>query len=226
MNETWWYMSVAIIVIFLCPWLIRLYRKWGIGICVLFLLLPYDLSMDRNWLIQYLGTLMVGILFAEENILERMKAWSLKSKIGTFGLKMLGCVAGTALCCYIRFNIDVLWTLMNLALALIFIYFCYEFLTDIKMIRNVLEFLGKHSMNIFLIHTMIFSYYFKNQIFSLKYAVFLILTVLILSLMASMAVECLKKKLMYNNVINWFCEKVEIAEIKGREKCSIFQKEK
>ncbi len=84
-----------------------------------------------------------------------------------------------------------------------FIYFCYEFINGIKYINNILLFIGKHSMNIFLIHTFIRATYFRKFIYSFHYSLLIIFVLLIISLCISLFIELLKKYSKYNNLLKY-----------------------
>lgn len=60
---------------------------------------------------------------------------------------------------------------------------------------NILVFIGKHSMNMYLTHTFIFSYFFHDFIYSFKYPISIFSVLLIVSLLLSIAIEFLKKKI-------------------------------
>lgn len=65
----------------------------------------------------------------------------------------------------------------------------------------VLRYLGKHSMNMYLVHTFIFAYFFKEFIYGFKYPVLIFLALLATSLLTSIVVEQLKRITRYNNLI-------------------------
>ncbi len=69
LNETWWYMSLAIFLIFVVPMLIRLYKSFGIGLLIVGILF-YFFGVTENDFIRSLLCVIMGICCAEENILE------------------------------------------------------------------------------------------------------------------------------------------------------------
>ena len=71
--------------------------------------------------------------------------------------------------------------------------------------RQILLFLGKHSMNIFLIHTFIRKYSF---VYVSGYFLTNTLTLLLASLAVSIALEWLKKVSGYNRLIQNICVKI------------------
>ncbi|MBR4625341.1 MAG: hypothetical protein IKO56_07395, partial [Alphaproteobacteria bacterium] len=77
-----------------------------------------------------------------------------------------------------------------ITLSMIILYKAIELPT---FAERTLEFLGKHSMNIFLFHTFIFSHWLKNFIYSPKNPLLIFLLLLGVSLIISVAIEWLKK---------------------------------
>lgn len=65
---------------------------------------------------------------------------------------------------------------------------------------HVLAFIGKHATNIYLIHTLIFRYFFPEFFYGLKYPLFIFLALLFISLAFSIVLEFLKEKSGYNKL--------------------------
>lgn len=70
-----------------------------------------------------------------------------------------------------------------------------------RFVGNILEFLGKHSMNIFLFHTFIFSHWLKDFIYSPKNPLLIFLLLLGVCLIISVAIEWLKKLIKIDSLI-------------------------
>ncbi len=66
-NETWWYMSVAILMVFAMPLLISLYDHFGLSAVVVAAMLTY-LGIPLTAFTTYLFTMLLGIMAASENI--------------------------------------------------------------------------------------------------------------------------------------------------------------
>lgn len=79
--------------------------------------------------------------------------------------------------------------LIAISLSLSVVSFCRLFKSNL----TVFAFLGKHSMNMYLIHTFIFLYFFHDFTYSLKYPILIFLFVLLSSLAVSYFLELLKK---------------------------------
>ena len=94
---------------------------------------------------------------------------------------------------------------------IVFMAFCCEFINVIPGVRQILLFLGKHSMNIFLIHTFIRHYFWSDFIYSFGHFVVNVLVLLGISLAVSIVLEWLKNITGYNRLIRNICEKIELT---------------
>ena len=103
---------------------------------------------------------------------------------------------------YIGLPIEKYWDIHWGFIPVFVIYYCYEFIIDLPIVRHVLIYLGKHSMNIFLIHTFIRYYYFADLTYSFKHFVLIVLFLLGSSLAVSYVIEGLKWLVKYDKWIN------------------------
>ena len=70
------------------------------------------------------------------------------------------------------------------------------------LISNLLEFVGKHSMNIFLFHTFIYYYWFRDFIYASRNPIVIYLLLLLICLLVSVGIELLKKIIRFNIMVN------------------------
>ena len=95
------------------------------------------------------------------------------------------------------------------------VYYCYEFVVGIPGLRQILCFLGKHSMNIFLLHTFIRQYLFREFIYSFKHFALVTLVLLLTSLAVSVVIELLKKVTRFNKLVGFVDGKIQASVRKG-----------
>ena len=88
------------------------------------------------------------------------------------------------------------------------IVYVQKYLFKIRPIHIVLEFLGKHSMNIYLVHTFIRNIYLKDVAYSFGHFLWTAVFCLMSSLLISIILEGLKRLIRYNAGIEWLQEKV------------------
>lgn len=204
-NGTWWYMSLASILIFLVPLMVWLYERYGIAIVLLSGLLPRYLGLTGTSLGRYFLTAMVGIWMAEEDIPYRIKKFisnTKTKKIFTFIILLAAIfciiylrnfISGSFCSQYVEY--------FDCFSAVLFVFMTYIYISDIPVVREVLLLLGKHSMNIFLLHTFYRAYYLKNLIYYFKFAMINVIVLLGISLLTSILLEKVKDVIkFYPNV--------------------------
>lgn len=69
------------------------------------------------------------------------------------------------------------------------------------LISYLLEFVGKHSMNIFLFHTFIYYYWFRDFIYASRNPMVIYLLLLLICLLISVGIELLKKIIRFNIMV-------------------------
>lgn len=200
---TWWYMSLALIIIAIMPLLYRLYKKFG---CLPVLMLTflvcgivhkaYNDKVINFDMVRWLFTLELGMICADKDLLAKIKAFRVvkKSKALDYIIKFICMTAGLVFCFYVRQRSD--WTVSYIRDGLVPAYvvlYCYVILCDIPIVNKVLEFLGKHSYNIFLSHTFLRGFFLKDFIYGFKYPIVIFIVLLALSVVLSIVIDLLKK---------------------------------
>lgn len=98
--------------------------------------------------------------------------------------------------------IEKFWEIKFAIIPVIFIWYVYEFFLDVPIIKNILEYFGKHSMNIFLIHSLLRTYYLNDFIYSQKHFIIIAGVLFIISLILSIILEVFKKLIKYDKIID------------------------
>lgn len=182
-NETWWYMSVAILLIFLMPVLVKLYENLGISVVVLGAFLT-NLGIAPTTFTVYLFPAILGVFMAKSSCIEKIGNMCRKKRIVFCGINAILIL----MLCYIRifwgFDTWVDGPIAALSAAEGFV------LIDLFGMRfSILAFLGKYSMNIFLIHTLILEYYFTDFIYSFHNWILITIVLTAVSLAASIFIQ-------------------------------------
>jgi peptidoglycan/LPS O-acetylase OafA/YrhL len=209
--HTWWYMGFAIVLILVFPLLIKLYRKIGILLMPLGVLLPCVLGMSITQMNRWMMLLpALGIVCADCHVLERCKNWCIvKNTLINGFIRFVFLSGGIAVYLYWLIH-SGLWgydnlTYVNIVLdagaAFLIALWSYLFLADCPVIREIFQFLGKHSMNIYLIHSFIRGVWFYNQLYSMGHFMIIFLTLLGSSLVISVLLELLKKYSGYTTLV-------------------------
>ena len=73
------------------------------------------------------------------------------------------------------------------------ICFCRKYIVIIPGLQKLLMFLGRHSMNIYLIHNVLKNRYLMDVLYHFRHFLLIPLVLLIISLIGSICIEWLKK---------------------------------
>lgn len=189
MNLTWWYMEIAYILIFLVPLLTWLVKKTGNTALLLACFAPFILVIQQD-VQRYLFVAVFGVCAAQGNWLDKLlnKKWNP-------ALKWLFCIAGFIFCVLLRQNYVVynyyVW-LADAPISLFLIYFAGGVIGDVPVLRDVFAFIGKHSLNIYLVHTFFYMALWQKYIYHFRYAGLTFLLLLAVCLLYSVVLEALK----------------------------------
>lgn len=203
-NATWWYISYAVLLIFLTPFIIKAVRKGGLSVLIIVAFLPRvlgDISPDSNFF-RYFLTLVMGIYLAENDVFEKIKKYFEKKAALEF--VMWAILFGFSL---------YLWRetgwygILDSCVASLIIYFCMRYISKIPFLKSILEFIGKHSMNMFMTHTFVYSYYFKEFTYSFKNWFLILVVLLITTFVLSLIIEWIKKTIRYDRLESICIEK-------------------
>ena len=107
----------------------------------------------------------------------------------------MAAVGGSVLCVLIRQNAlvkDWFWNYVDAFVALFLICATVMTVGRIQVVNTVLKFLGRHSMNIFLVHTFFYMIIWRKYVYYFKYAIATFLILLGLSLLYSVILELIK----------------------------------
>lgn len=88
---------------------------------------------------------------------------------------------------------------LTLALVLAVVSVC----RTTKLHFKSLQYVGKHSMNMYLTHTYILGYFFSEYVFALKYPIAMFIGIFAMSLFVSVVFEFIKGKVGFYRLQNW-----------------------
>ncbi len=217
MIGTWWYMSFALVIIFLMPLTCHLYKKFGVFVLVPYIVLPVLLkpgffsASGLTNMTRWLLCIPLGVIFAEGRVFEKLKELNVtKSRVLSKIIKFI--ILTVVLCALILFRRTgwcekYFFYFISSVLPVVFIYFIYEFICDIPIIKTVLSFLGKHSSNIFFVHTFIRGVWLTDFTYSLGNWVLIGLFVLLGGLVISLCIEGLKALTRWNRLLKLVTDK-------------------
>ena len=214
-RGAWWYISAAIVFIVLAPLLAELIEKiGGTAVILLVVLLPRVLNVGYtggNTPYPFLMAMVFGMVSCKYDLF----AWAKNVKITgirwldqTLKFFLLGELVLFGAWSYFQADLKIFWEYCFAVVPLFVILFCVLFLFRIKPLRIILAYIGKHSLNIWLVHTFLRDYGAK-YLWMGKYAWTAMIIIIGFSLAVSICLEFLKKVLGYNRLIGMITAKLK-----------------
>lgn len=222
LNMTWWYMEIAYVLIFLIPLFCILVQKVGYFLLPIVFFLPVVLDFNPD-IARYLFTAAVGVCAAYGNWMDRLlnqgesfipgillRGKRSKSEMDDAGqpgegklmrmicllLRWAAGAAGLLLCVMVRQNYFVQGHFLYLAdagIAVFFAWFSLALFGSVPVIKRILEFIGRHSMNIYMVHTFFYLILWRSYIYAFRYWGAILAALLLASLVWSVVLEWVKK---------------------------------
>lgn len=195
LNPTWWYMTLAIVLIFLLPPVILAVWRFGsafVLVCVPLVLVyfgvcaPYDL---------YITSYLLGVLCSDRQVF----VWWGRLGDGRPGVAAVKTLLAVALFCVLlpfRMSYNYLG-LVDALLALLLCMIVMACLANVPVLTDAAAFLGRHSANIFFTHTLLYSYYFLDFFYSFRYPVVILLVLAVASLALSVLLDTVERRTGY-----------------------------
>ena len=199
MCGTWWYLSLAILMIFTFPIFFSLYKKFDallIPITTIVMLMSITKITNMN---KFLLVIPLAIWCANEDIFYKVREWGKEKKILNIVKRML-ILAILFILFYLRqskWGRAYLPLVINSVIAMITIYVIYDIMENLKIMRSIFAFIGKHSSNMFFVHTFIRWIWFKDFTYSLKYAWVIVIFLMIVTIDISIIIELIKSLLKF-----------------------------
>jgi hypothetical protein len=197
-NATWWYMSVIIPLIILFPLFHYAVKKYGVfALLFLFaLLIPGKpiIPVLNEWLFPF----ALGIYVSQRNCISAISAY-----LNALGWTRYFLLSGVIIfIAVLRIYFPSLHiTKINWLFGLAIILLIFELSMTFQIIGPALSFLGKHLFNVFLFHSFIYCYYWKDFIYSFKQPVLIFLVLLFLCVGVSIVLEYVKKVIGFHSLI-------------------------
>lgn len=210
---TWWYMSLAIVLVVLFPLFVKLYREYRWAFLFAVMLLPrfLNLRVVNTNLLHYTLAMALGMYCAESDLFTRWKTFeeTRLRKIPKILLFLFHLLLLAALVIFRQS--DAGQGLLEVFDGIIPVYIAYFgrlYLFRLRGLSPVLRFLGKHSMNMFLTHTLIRTTFFQDFSYSFGNAWLNVLVLLVITVLLSMVIEALKKLVHFSDFVHFLTAKI------------------
>ena len=204
---TWWYMSLAIVLIMIFPFVHSIMEKYQWVVVVASIIVPRACGFGQSTdLFRYLLAYTLGMYFAQHDLLARIKEKFMEQNVAGKLLSLIVSLIGLAVIIKCRQNAWIGWKYLDFwdgFAAMYVIVISYIYILNGKWIVTGLGFLGKHSMNIFLIHSFYRDVFFHEFTYSFYYAWLDYIVLMAISLVTSIVLEWFKKLIRYEKFIDW-----------------------
>ena len=204
---TWWYMSLAIVLIMIFPFVHSIMEKYQWIVVVASIIVPRACGFGQSTdLFRYLLAYTLGMYFAQHDLLARIKEKFMEQNVVGKLLSLIVSLIGLAVIIKCRQNAWIGWKYLDFwdgFAAMCVIVLSYIYILNGKWIVKGLGFLGKHSMNIFLIHSFYRDVFFHKFTYSFYYAWLDYIVLMAISLVTSIVLEWFKKLIRYEKFIDW-----------------------
>ena len=204
---TWWYMSLAIVLIMIFPFVHSMMEKYQWIVVVASIIVPRACGFGQSTdLFRYLLAYTLGMYFAQHDLLARIKERFMEQNMAGKLLFLIVSLIGLAVIIKCRQNAWIGWKYLDFwdgFAAMYVIVISYIYILNGKWIVKGLGFLGKHSMNIFLIHSFYRDVFFHEFTYSFYYAWLDYIVLMVISLVTSIVLEWFKKLIRYEKFIDW-----------------------
>lgn len=204
---TWWYMSLAIVLIMIFPFVHSIMEKYQWIVVVASIIVPRACGFGQSTdLFRYLLAYTLGMYFAQHDLLARIKEKFMEQNVVGKLLSLIVSLIGLAVIIKCRQNAWIGWKYLDFwdgFVAMYVIVLSYIYILNGKWIVKGLGFLGKHSMNIFLIHSFYRDVFFHKFTYSFYYAWLDYIVLMAISLVTSIVLEWFKKLIRYEKFIDW-----------------------
>ena len=204
---TWWYMSLAIVLIMIFPFVHSIMEKYQWIVVVASIIVPRACGFGQSTdLFRYLLAYTLGMYFAQHDLLARIKEKFMEQNVAGKLLSLIVSLIGLAVIIKCRQNAWIGWKYLDFwdgFAAMYVIVLSYIYILNGRWIVKGLGFLGKHSMNIFLIHSFYRDVFFHKFTYSFYYAWLDYIVLMAISLVTSIVLEWFKKLIRYEKFIDW-----------------------
>lgn len=158
------------------------------------LVLPYPVTFltCKPWLFPF----VLGMYFSQNNLFERAdKRLNSKSKKASVCIIFVVCTS------YLQYAVFDMTVKFDGVFAIAIILTGYLLISKVPILNKILEELGKYSAQIFMFHTFIFSYYFKDFIYGCKYSLLIFVVLTVVCYIIARLLEWLKHIVRYDKLL-------------------------
>lgn len=184
-NATWWFYSLVIVLYLLFPFIYRMAKEKPVLLLALSLILyfiPINAIIGFRW---HTIAFVMGVI----------SCLYIKNK------PYFGRLGGGIFIVLLIERIFTKEPILHDSILVLVMVIVYKNIQLKKPLYNALIFLGKHSMNIFLFHTFIFYYWFRDEIYASHNPLIIFLLLLSTCIIISIILEYIKRAIHFETLL-------------------------
>ena len=200
-NITWWFNKLIIQLYILFPIIYILLRK-NQFLCFVFTLFTYKFL----WNGEYILVFYVGILLRyHKDIIDKYISYIDDKKLIFISmiLFVIASIFRQSILSFLPHGVTDIFVLLPMCLLIIN---GSKYISP-KILKSI-SFLGRHSSNIYMIHTFIFYYFFHNYIYYINNPVVIFINLLLSSCLLSIFIEMIKSRLKIEDIEKKIIKKI------------------
>lgn len=198
-NITWWFNAIILALWVMFPFLYIAMKNIFIAVPLLifFFINPGDILYALHFIVQGLGTFFLSFTLGVFIALHIDKISRILNLIHPYVVLAFSLIAASILLFLRGFPVFENFTGFKVdPFATVFVALAVVSLCRVTGWRfTFLQYVGKHSMNMYLTHTFIFGYFFADFIYGFKYPVLIFLALFTTSLLLSICIEFVKRRI-------------------------------
>ena len=205
-NPTWWYMSLAILMIFLAPLVLYAARRVGsLPIFLVFWLVLGGFKFTATVALS-LPSFFFGIVCFDYCLFDRWnELWSDRQWGRTAKVVLLVAAMAAGFACFLNYNF---LGVLEVSLSWLICASVMTFVSLVPGVRSFFSLFGKHSDNLFFMHTLLYSYFFLDFYYSFQIPIVILLVLAVTTLLLSAVIERTKDATGYNRKMKELGQKV------------------
>lgn len=196
-NETWWFMSLIIILYIIFPIFKIILNRSAIALLLILIIFKWFQIFNIYAMFNYYAFLFgLGMVFSEFNLFDKIRNLN-KTKLDEIIITIAFLIVGVMT----RSEFEG-QSIFDVLAACSIIFASNNILANVKIVNNIFEFLGKNSSNMFMMHTFIYKYFFNDLFRQLKYPLVMYIVLVLAALTLSILIN--KSKNVFKKVIERF----------------------
>ena len=219
-NGAWWFLTTYIILVLVSPYINKVVAKYNVGLIMILSLGIYFIGYVQrimvpiqtdNEIINYMlrqaalfGTsqfpYVVGVIFAEKKLYSKISnifnKFKFKNILAMFLIMLMIVAHGFVQSLFVAVFTGVAFIVL------------FNLIDKPKWLDDLLEYISRHSTNMWLIHMFFYMIYFKELVFAPKYPALIFIWLVAICIAASSIIN-----IIYRIIVKFVDDKLDVKEV-------------